>query len=92
MVDGTKLEVGRNSKSRGFGSSGYFSAKRSYRSSNGVSEGADKQSVENGENVETRMVAGCDMVVVEGGGHVTPRLTHKSPLQPKLHKHIKSLD
>ena len=71
VVDGTKLEVGRNSKSRGFGSSGYFSAKRSYRSSNGVSEGADKQSVENGENVETRMVAGCDMVVVAERGEVT---------------------
>ena len=57
MVDGTKLEVGRNNKSCGFGSSGYFFAKRSYRPSNGVSMGADKQSVGNGANVETRMVA-----------------------------------
>jgi len=50
-VEGTKFEVGRSNKSCGFGKSGYFSAKRSYRSWNGVSEGAHRSNVENGAKV-----------------------------------------
>jgi len=53
-----------------------------------VSEGADKQSVRNGVNVETRMVDGRDMVVVSERGRKSrhPSKRFALPHPPKNRK------